>query len=100
MEESRADVQGIYVRCLRAPGETGYKNPLGGLYRFVSCPNYPGERLEWFGWALATWSLGGLVFALWTVANLAPRAMANHRWYQEKFEEYPKERRALVPFVV
>lgn len=88
------------LRNLRKPGETGYAIPKGGLYRFVSCPNYLGEMLEWFGWALATWSLGGLVFAVWTVANLAPRAFANHRWYREKFPEYPKERRALVPFVV
>ena len=88
------------LRNLRQPGETGYKIPTGGLYRFVSCPNYLGELLEWLGWAVATWSLGGLVFALWTAANLAPRAMANHRWYKEKFPEYPKERKALVPFVV
>ena len=27
---------------LRKPGETGYKIPQGGLYRFVSCPNYLG----------------------------------------------------------
>jgi len=88
------------LRNLRRPGETGYKIPQGGLYALVSCPNYFGEMLEWFGWALATWSLGGLVFAVWTVANLAPRAFANHKWYRQKFPEYPKERKALVPFVV
>jgi 3-oxo-5-alpha-steroid 4-dehydrogenase 1 len=85
---------------LRKPGESGYKVPQGGLYRWISCPNYFGEILEWTGWAVATWSLAGLAFALYTIANLAPRALKHHEWYREKFPDYPRERRALVPFVV
>ncbi len=87
------------LRSLRAPGETGYKIPRGGLFRWVTSPNYLGEVIEWCGWALASWSLAGLAFALFTFANLAPRARAHHRWYHEKFPEYPKERRALIPGV-
>jgi hypothetical protein len=56
--------------------------------------------LEWTGFAVASWSLPGLAFALYTAANLAPRALSHHRWYQEKFPDYPRERRALIPFVV
>jgi protein-S-isoprenylcysteine O-methyltransferase Ste14 len=82
---------------LRAPGETGYKVPLGGLYRWISCPNYFGEIVEWVGWAVATWSLPGLAFALWTFANLAPRAQAHHAWYHGNFPDYPEDRKALVP---
>jgi protein-S-isoprenylcysteine O-methyltransferase Ste14 len=85
---------------LRGPGETGYKVPRGGLYRYVSCPNYLGEIIEWTGWALLTWSVAGLSFAVWTAANLVPRAIAHHRWYEETFEDYPKERRAIFPFVL
>jgi len=81
---------------LRKPGETGYKIPQGGLYRWVTCPNYLGEIIEWFGFALCTYSLPGLVFALWTVANLLPRARSHHKWYLEKFPDYPAERKALV----
>lgn len=85
---------------LRKPGETGYVIPRGGLFRFVTCPNYLGEILEWIGWAILTWSLAGAAFAVYTIANLAPRAVSNHRWYREKFgADYPAERRALVPFV-
>lgn len=84
---------------LRKPGETGYKIPHGGLYRFVTCPNYFGEMIEWIGFALCTWSMPALVFALWTIANLLPRARSHHKWYLEKFPDYPKERRALVPFL-
>lgn len=85
---------------LRRPGESGYKIPRGGLYRVVSCPNYFGEVLEWFGWALATWSMAGLTFAIWTAANLVPRALTHHRWYRDTFDDYPPERRAVIPFVL
>ncbi len=85
---------------LRKPGETGYKIPTGGAYRWVSCPNYLGELVEWSGWALATWSLPGLAFAVWTAANLVPRALKHHRWYREKFADYPRERRAIFPFLL
>lgn len=88
------------LMSLRKPGETGYKIPQGGMYRFISCPNYFGEMLEWTGWAIATWSLAGLAFAVYTAANLAPRAIKHHAWYHEKFPDYPRERKALIPFVV
>ena len=93
----RADQQ---LRALRVPGETGYRVPRGGFYRWVSCPNYLGEVVQWSGFALATWSLPGLSFALWTVANLLPRAIAHHRWYRREFADYPKERRAVIPWVL
>ena len=85
---------------LRGPEDTHYVTPHGGLYRWVSCPNYFGEMLEWLGWAIATWSLAGAAFAFFTAANLIPRALANHRWYQQEFADYPPSRRAVIPYVL
>lgn len=90
----RAD---LVLHGLRRPGESGYRIPYGGLYRWISCPNYFGEVTIWLGWALATWSLPGLAFATWTVANLVPRARAHHAWYRENFPDYPPGRRAFLP---
>jgi 3-oxo-5-alpha-steroid 4-dehydrogenase 1 len=87
----------LRLRELRRPGETAYRIPYGGLFNWVSCPNYLGEIVEWCGWALATWSLPGLAFALWTFANLAPRARSHHAWYRANFTEYPRDRKALIP---
>ena len=87
------------LRNLRESGESGYKIPHGGLYRWISCPNYFGEMVTWIGWAVATWSLVGLAFAIWTIANLAPRARAHHTWYREHFTDYPSDRKALLPGV-
>lgn len=82
---------------LRAKGGLDYKIPYGGLYRYISCPNYFGEIVEWTGWAIATWSVAGAAFAIWTFANLAPRSRAHHKWYREHFSDYPSERKALLP---
>ena len=89
----------LVLHGLRRPGESGYKISYNLLYRLVSSPNYLGEIIIWVGWALATWSLPGLVFAFWTAANLVPRAKAHHAWYRRTFPDYPPDRKALVPFV-
>lgn len=78
----------------------GYQVPHGLAYRWVSCPNYLGEIIQWIGWAVAVWSLAGWIFAIWTMANLVPRAIAHHRWYKETFADYPPERRALIPYLL
>jgi protein-S-isoprenylcysteine O-methyltransferase Ste14 len=89
----------LALRSLRQPGESDYKISYSRLYRWVSSPNYLGEITIWLGWALATWSLPGLAFAFWTVANLLPRARTNHAWYRRTFADYPPERKALIPKV-
>lgn len=88
------------LRRLRRDHAAEYRIPHGGLFRWISCPNYFGELLEWSAWALLTWSAPGLVFALWTAANLVPRALAYHRWYHRHFPNYPPERKAVIPFVL
>ncbi|KAL1783531.1 3-oxo-5-alpha-steroid 4-dehydrogenase 1 [Sigmodon hispidus] len=88
------------LRNLRKPGETGYKIPRGGLFEYVSAANYFGEIMEWCGFALSSWSLPSAVFALFTFSALFTRAKQHHRWYHEKFEDYPKSRKILIPFVI
>lgn len=87
------------VRSLRKPGDTRHYIPRGGMYRYVTSANYFGEFVEWTGYAVLTWSLGGLAFAVWTFANLAPRAKAIHRRYESEFGEDYKalNRRYIIP---
>ncbi len=73
--------------------------PQGGLFRFVSSPNYFGEIVEWTGFAIVMGALPGFAFLAWTLANLVPRAVEHHRWYRATFADYPRARRALVPFL-
>ncbi|TSA25235.1 MAG: DUF1295 domain-containing protein [Bacteroidetes bacterium] len=85
---------------LRKPGETGYIIPKQGLFRYISCPNHFSEMVEWFGFAMMTWSTPALAFAIWTMVNLLPRALHHHRWYKTTFPDYPASRKALIPFIL
>jgi 3-oxo-5-alpha-steroid 4-dehydrogenase 1 len=86
---------------LRKGGLKGYFIPRGGLFNYISCPNFFGEIIEWAGFALMAWNLPALSFAVWTAANLIPRALDHHKWYKSYFkQEYPAKRKAVIPFVV
>ena len=84
---------------LRKPGEHSYKIPKGFLFKYVSSPNLFGEIIEWSGFALMAWNLPAFTFMIWTMANLVPRAKNHHDWYLRKFEDYPKERKVVFPFL-
>jgi len=87
------------LRALRRSHD-GYVLPDRGPFRVITSPNYAGEILEWIGWAILTWSPAGLAFAVFTFANLAPRALATRRWYAETFPDFPTGRKALIPGVI
>lgn len=89
------------IRHLRQPGDTRHYLPKGGLFRYVSSANYFGEFVEWVGFAVLTWSLSGAVFALWTFANLCPRAARIYERYREEFpEEFDSARlKRMIPFI-
>lgn len=93
------------VRNLRDPakldsGASEYKIPYGGFYRYVSSPQYLGELTAWTGFAILTWGLPGVVIFLISAGNLVPRAFATHKWYQQKFPDYPKDRKVIIPHVI
>jgi 3-oxo-5-alpha-steroid 4-dehydrogenase 1 len=85
---------------LRKPNETGYVIPKGWLFNYISCPNLFGEIVEWFGFVLMCWNLPAVSFFAWTCANLIPRAISHHKWYKEKFTDYPQNRKAVIPFLI
>lgn len=89
------------IRNLRSPGDSKHHIPQKGLYRYVAAANYFGETVEWIGFAILSWSVAGVVFVLWTFANLAPRARAIHYKYCAEFgEKYSSlGRRFIIPFI-
>lgn len=89
------------IRNLRRPGDTRHYIPRGGMFRYVSSANYFGELTEWVGFAIASWSWAGAVFAWWTFANLAPRAASLYRRYEREFgDEFTRlGRKRIIPFI-
>lgn len=107
------------LRNLRKKNEKGYKIPRGGLFEYVSCKytiillkvkiklintyigaNFFGEIVEWIGFFILSCSPQALAFVIFTIANLLPRGIKHHQWYKKKFEDYPKQRKAIFPFIL
>ena len=84
----------------RKNNKVEYGIPKGGLFKYISCPNHFGEIIEWLGFAILTWSFAGFSFFIWTACNLIPRSIKHHEWYKNKFKKYPKERRAVIPYLL
>jgi 3-oxo-5-alpha-steroid 4-dehydrogenase 1 len=90
------------IRHLRKdPNDTNHYFPKGFMFNYVTSANYFGELIEWLGFAILTWSVSGLVFFIWTFANLVPRAHATYKRYQKEFPEEMANRKLkrVVPFI-
>ena len=89
------------IRNLRKPGDTAHYLPKGGMFRYVTSANYFGEFMEWVGFAILTWSWAGAVFALWTFANLAPRAARIYDLYSQEFPDELDTHKVkrMLPFI-
>lgn len=71
------------------------------MFKYVTSANYFGELVEWIGFAILTYSLSGVVFVLWTFANLAPRAARIYNHYKSEFgdELDTKKVKRIIPFI-
>ena len=80
--------------------------PYGRHHRAGWGPSMP-ARVAWIAmeapsflsFALAACTPAALVFAWFTFCNLAPRAHSHHQWYRERFEDYPEQRKRLIPLI-
>lgn len=76
--------------------------PSGGGFDYVSCPHYFAEIVMYcsaciiLGGQSYTWWL----VCLWTVTNQVFTGLISHRWYQEKYKDYPSRRKAVIPFLL
>ena len=93
------------LRMLRPPGTKIRRIPRGGLFEFVSCPNYTYEILSWVGFNLMTRTLAGILFMLFGAYQMIVWAIQKHRRYRAEFDGqegralYPPSRKIIVPFI-
>lgn len=94
------------LRNLRPPGTRVRKipvadgNPLTSLFNFVSCPNYTYEFGAWFSFALMTQCVPAFLFAAAGMYQMTLWALGKHRNYKKEFKDYPKGRKAILPFLI
>lgn len=75
-------------------------NPFTKLFRFVSCPNYTYEVGAWTSFAVMTQTLSVVLFLLAGFYQMSVWAMGKHRNYRKEFKDYPKGRKAILPFLL
>ncbi|KAL3147824.1 hypothetical protein ABBQ32_002551 [Trebouxia sp. C0010 RCD-2024] len=82
-------------------GNQYYKMPTGGPFYWISCPHYLAEIIIYMGLAiLAGQQLPLTILILcWVVANLLLAAQPTHSWYRRHFPAYPRNRKALIPYL-
>ncbi|KJE97019.1 trans-2,3-enoyl-CoA reductase [Capsaspora owczarzaki ATCC 30864] len=92
------------LRNLRPAGTTTRRipvptaDPFTALFNLVSCPNYTYEVSSWFFFNVMTWTVGGVLFMLVGLAQMSQWALGKHRNYKKEFKDYPKGRKAILPF--
>jgi very-long-chain enoyl-CoA reductase len=84
---------------LRVKGEKEYKIPKGGLFGIVICPHYLFEIIDFYGVFFISQTLYSLCFAIGTTFYLLGRSYSTRNWYLSKFEDFPKNVKAVIPFV-
>jgi hypothetical protein len=95
------NIKSDYMMLEQKKKTTGYIIPYGFLYNYISSPNYLGEIIEWIGFATAVKTLSSWIFVFTTIVAIFPRAVTSHRWLKEKFgSEFPKERKAIIPYII
>lgn len=72
--------------------------------RFLLSPRFVGWIVKEIQTPANTWGMRltpPWIFVLNEVALMLPRAWNGHKWYREKFgDRYPKQRKAVIPFVL
>ncbi|KAL4327213.1 hypothetical protein AHAS_Ahas13G0077600 [Arachis hypogaea] len=79
-----------------------YAIPHGDWFEIVSSPHYLSEMIIYGSFVVAT---GGSDLTIWlllvfVLANLSFAAVKTHRWYHQKFEDYPSSRFAVIPYIL
>lgn len=86
------------TKVRRIPVATG--NPYTALFNFVSCPNYTYEFLSWVSFTVMTQCLPAALFTFAGMYQMTIWALGKHRNYKKEFSNYPKQRKAILPFLI
>jgi len=85
---------------LRQGKTRAYSIPRMGWFEYVSSPHYLSEILIYASILVQnTQSISLLLMFTFVVFNLSITAARTHAWYKQKFDDYPKERTRMIPFL-
>jgi 3-oxo-5-alpha-steroid 4-dehydrogenase 3 len=78
-----------------------YKLPQGDWFNYLSSPHYTSEIIMY----TCLWEILGIRHGWWCVyalvlTNQVDSLISSHQWYQQNFKNFPKKRKALIPFII
>ncbi|KAK9456278.1 3-oxo-5-alpha-steroid 4-dehydrogenase-domain-containing protein [Dipodascopsis uninucleata] len=90
----------LNLASLRPAGTKDRKIPFGYGFDLVSFPNYLFESIGWLIFSILGQSLAGLLFWAVSSGTMYIWAIKKHKKYRKEFgDKYPKNRKAMIPFV-
>ncbi|KAL7055902.1 hypothetical protein AAHC03_023070 [Spirometra sp. Aus1] len=97
----------IALRNLRPPGSTVRRipqpvawSPFTYLFHLVACPNYTYEVISWVGFTIMTQTLAAGLFTLFAFGQMTIWALNKLKAYRKEFPDFPKNRKAIIPFLL
>eukprot|EP00915_Cephaloidophora_sp_WS-2016_P009418 GHVH01013498.1.p1 GENE.GHVH01013498.1~~GHVH01013498.1.p1 ORF type:complete len:335 (+),score=39.14 GHVH01013498.1:74-1006(+) len=91
----------ITLKNLRPRGSTTRGIPHGWGFGVVSCANYWWESCAWFCFAILTNCFTSWVFFIVASGQMLEWALKKHANYKKEFkDEYPENRKAIIPFIL
>lgn len=89
----------LILKNLRPPGTKVRAIPRGQLFELVSCANYTWELLAWLAFACLSQTLTSFVFFAVSAGQIWLWSVKKHRRYLQEFDDYPRRRKILVPYL-
>ncbi|KZT73171.1 hypothetical protein DAEQUDRAFT_722297 [Daedalea quercina L-15889] len=91
----------LTLRSLRPEGSKKRAIPYGYGFSLVSFPNYFFEILSWVTIAIMTGSYAAWLFVAVGAFIMSKWAIKKHKAYKREFgEAYPRDRKAIIPFIL
>uniref|UniRef100_A0A0K0EYS9 Probable very-long-chain enoyl-CoA reductase art-1 (inferred by orthology to a C. elegans protein) n=1 Tax=Strongyloides venezuelensis TaxID=75913 RepID=A0A0K0EYS9_STRVS len=87
---------GIRTTTIQEPNN----NPFLALFNYVSCPNYTYEICSLIGFTIMTLSFPSALFTFISFLQMCVWGRQKHRYYLEKFNNYPVNRKSVIPFLL
>jgi very-long-chain enoyl-CoA reductase len=78
-------------------GERGI--PVEGMFYYVSCANYFWEIMAWLSFSVFSNHWTSYLFVVMSLFILSKWSMERHMNYIKTFSNYPRSRKALIPYI-
>ncbi|KAJ8919447.1 hypothetical protein NQ315_016547 [Exocentrus adspersus] len=77
-----------------------HKIPHGDWFKYLTAPHQTAEIIMYAALTILLWTnLTWFFVFTWVLSNQIETILLSHWWYLEKFDDFPKNRKALIPFL-